>query len=113
VSTVRSAAPVAALLVLISAPPALAQLLPLPTPTGATVPHCCDRLPIYDGLNRAVKAEFEPMLGKNALATIAIDNPPNNEGQHLGSSCHTQPLIEWINRPTFQQADEIQRHVAR
>ena len=25
----------------------------------------------------------------------------------------TQPLIEWINRPTFQQADEIQKHVAR
>jgi hypothetical protein len=20
----------------------------------------------------------------------------------------TQPLIEWVNRPTFQQADEIQ-----
>ena len=145
-----------------------------------------------------VKAEFQPVLGKNAFetltSTIAIDNPPNNEGQHLGSSyqgsfygfvskdlrtvlgekvrgkyarefcgggslkrcrrvllnsldaaakvpattlysgdplckdgdqwCYdavrqrpiggaTQPLIEWINRPTFQQADEIQRHVAR
>jgi hypothetical protein len=22
----------------------------------------------------------------------------------------TQPLIEWINRPTFQQSDEIQGH---
>ena len=22
----------------------------------------------------------------------------------------TQPLIEWVNRPTFQQADEIQGH---
>jgi hypothetical protein len=22
----------------------------------------------------------------------------------------TQPLIHWINRPTFQQADEIQGH---
>jgi hypothetical protein len=22
----------------------------------------------------------------------------------------TQPLLEWINRPTFQQADEIQGH---
>jgi acyl-homoserine lactone acylase PvdQ len=25
----------------------------------------------------------------------------------------TQPLIAWINRPTFQQANEIQHHVAR
>jgi hypothetical protein len=25
----------------------------------------------------------------------------------------TQPLIEWINRPTFQQADEIRHSVAR
>jgi hypothetical protein len=24
----------------------------------------------------------------------------------------TQPLIEWVNRPTFQQADEIQGHGA-
>ena len=22
----------------------------------------------------------------------------------------TQPLMEWVNRPTFQQADEIQGH---
>jgi hypothetical protein len=25
----------------------------------------------------------------------------------------TQPLIEWINRPTFQQADQIQSHGPR
>jgi hypothetical protein len=25
----------------------------------------------------------------------------------------TQPLIHWINRPTFQQANEIQRRVSR
>jgi hypothetical protein len=25
----------------------------------------------------------------------------------------TQPLIHWINRPTFQQANEIQRHLTR
>jgi hypothetical protein len=149
-----------------------------------------------------IAAEFRPTLGKAAFdtltKTIAIDNPPNNGGQHLGSSyqgswygfvskdlrtvlgrkvkgryaktfcgkgslkrcraalekslaaaaaepndavytgdkvcqkankphdqlCYdaiqqrptggaTQPLIEWVNRPTFQQADEIQRHVAR
>ena len=22
----------------------------------------------------------------------------------------TQPLVEWVNRPTYQQADEIQGH---
>ncbi len=145
-----------------------------------------------------VKAEFEPALGKPAFetltSTVAIDNPPNNGGAHLGSAyqgsfygyvskdlrsvlgrkvkgpyalrycghgsrarCRaalersltaalkvpastvysgdslckdgdqrcfdsvrqrptggaTQPLIEWINRPTFQQADEIVRHVGR
>ncbi len=25
----------------------------------------------------------------------------------------TQPLIEWVNRPTLQQADEIQGHGSR
>ena len=25
----------------------------------------------------------------------------------------TQPLMEWVNRPTFQQADEIQGHGPR
>jgi hypothetical protein len=25
----------------------------------------------------------------------------------------SQPLIEWVNRPTFQQADEIQGHGPR
>ncbi|HET6551341.1 MAG TPA: hypothetical protein VFG79_22935, partial [Solirubrobacter sp.] len=25
----------------------------------------------------------------------------------------TQPLIHWINRPTYQQANEIQSHVPR
>ena len=25
----------------------------------------------------------------------------------------TQPLVEWVNRPTFQQADEIQGHGPR
>jgi acyl-homoserine lactone acylase PvdQ len=149
-----------------------------------------------------VAAEFEPALGKPAFdqlaGTIAIDNPPNNGGQHLGSAyqgswygfvrkdlrtllgravrgpysrrycgggslsrcrsalrsslaaavkvpastvyagdkvCQdagkpadqwcfdavrqrpiggaTQPLIEWINRPTFQQVVEVQHRVAR
>jgi acyl-homoserine lactone acylase PvdQ len=145
-----------------------------------------------------VKAEFEPTLGGDAFktltSTIAIDNPPNNGGQHLGSAyqgswygfvskdlrtvlgrkvrgryartfcgggslrrcrqalvaslkaaaatpattvysgdplckggdqwCYdairqrpiggaTQPLIEWVNRPTFQQAVEVQHSVAR
>jgi acyl-homoserine lactone acylase PvdQ len=147
---------------------------------------------------RWVRAEFEPRLGGDAFgaltSTIAIDNPPNNGGQHLGSAyqgsfygfvrkdlrtllgrhvrgryarvycgsgslarcrralvaslrdaaavaatsvysgdplCHdgdqwcfdairqrpiggaTQPLIEWINRPTFQQAVSVQHAVPR
>jgi acyl-homoserine lactone acylase PvdQ len=151
---------------------------------------------------RWVQAQFQPVLGKPAFdtlaATIAIDNPPNNHGDHLGSAyqgswygfvskdlrtvlgrrvrgpyarrycgagslarcrralrsslataakvpasevyagdkvcadagkagdqwCYdairqrpiggaTQPLIPWINRPTFQQAVEIRRRVAR
>ena len=27
-----------------------------------------------------------------------------------GHRAITQPLIGWVNRPTFQQADEIQGH---
>ena len=145
-----------------------------------------------------VRAEFQPRLGRRAFdllaRTIAIDNPPNNGGQHLGSAyqgswygyvrkdlrtvlhrrvrgryavrfcgggslrrcrralartlkaaartpatsvypadgtCRagdqwcfdairqrpvggaTQPLIQWINRPTFQQANEIRNRVGR
>ncbi len=37
-----------------------------------------------------VKAEFEPVLGSNLFGkiedVISLDNPPNNEGQHLGSA---------------------------
>ena len=142
---------------------------------------------------RWVKAEFQPTLGKHAFhvltATVAIDNTPNGNGDHLGSSyqgsfygyvskdlrttlgeqvrgpysrrycgslakcraaltkslkaalnknpytgdplckdgdqwCYdavrqrptggaTQPLIEWINRPTFQQANEILKRLPR
>jgi hypothetical protein len=149
-----------------------------------------------------IKAEFEPVLGPTALdkleATVDIDNPPNNHGDHLGSAyqgswygyvrkdlrtvlgrkvrgryarefcgrghlrrCRralrrslkaaiavprqqlyggdevckeagrdgdqwcfdavrqrptggaTQPLIHWINRPTYQQANEITKRVGR
>jgi hypothetical protein len=147
------------------------------------------------------RAEFQPVLGKAAtdtlLATTRVDNPPNNFGDHLGSSyqgawygyarkdlrtilhrkvrgryalkfcgggslkrCRkalrsslkaalkipaselykdpvctdegkpgdqacfdsvrfrpvggaTQPLIPWINRPTYQQANQIQSQVPR
>ncbi len=149
-----------------------------------------------------LKAQFEPVLGPTAMdkleAALAIDNPPNNHGDHLGSAyqgswygfarkdlrtvlgrdvrgryarvycgrgrparcrrvlrrslraalavprselyggdavcrkagrdgdqwCYdsvrqrpvggaTQPLIHWINRPTYQQANEIARRVGR
>jgi acyl-homoserine lactone acylase PvdQ len=149
-----------------------------------------------------VKAQFEPLLGPTAMdrleAALAVDNPPNNHGEHLGSAyqgswygfvrkdlrtvlgrrvrgsyarefcgrgrrarcrrvlrrslaaaldvpraqlyggdavcreagkdgdqwCYdavrqrpvggaTQPLIHWINRPTYQQANEIAGRVGR
>jgi acyl-homoserine lactone acylase PvdQ len=151
---------------------------------------------------RWVRAQFQPVLGTRAMekltAALALDNPPNNHGDHLGSAyqgswygfvrkdlrsvlgrkvqgryareycgrgrvarcrkalraslgaaldvprselyggdaacraagkdgdqwCYdavrqrptggaTQPLIHWINRPTYQQAVEVQRRVAR
>jgi hypothetical protein len=147
---------------------------------------------------RWVKAQFRPALGRSALgklrAVLAIDNPPNNHGEHLGSAyqgswygfvrkdlravlgravrgrygreycgrgrlarCRrvlrrslraaldvprsqlyggdklcpdadqwcfdavrqrpvggaTQPLIHWVNRPTYQQANEIAKRVGR
>jgi acyl-homoserine lactone acylase PvdQ len=147
---------------------------------------------------RWVKAQFRPALGRSALgklrAVLAIDNPPINHGEHLGSAyqgswygfvrkdlravlgrsvrgrygreycgrgrlarCRrvlrrslraaldvprsqlyggdklcpdadqwcfdavrqrpvggaTQPLIHWVNRPTYQQANEIAKRVRR
>ncbi len=29
---------------------------------------------------------------------------------HIYGDTRAEPLIEWVNRPTFQQADEIQGH---
>jgi acyl-homoserine lactone acylase PvdQ len=151
---------------------------------------------------RWVRAQFEPVLGTRAMdkltAVLALDNPPNNHGDHLGSAyqgswygfvrkdlrtvlgrrvrgryareycgrgrparcrrvlrrslraalavprselyggdavcrdagrdgdqwCYdairqrptggaTQPLIHWVNRPTYQQAVEVGRRVGR
>jgi acyl-homoserine lactone acylase PvdQ len=151
---------------------------------------------------RWVKAQFRPVLGATAMrklaALLAIDNPPNNHGEHVGSAyqgswygfvrkdlraalgrrvrgryareycgrgrlkrcrrvlrrslraaldvprselyggdevcrdagrdgdqwCYdavrqravgaaTQPLIHWVNRPTYQQANEITKRVGR
>jgi Penicillin amidase len=61
-----------------------------------------------------VRAEFGPVLGSQLLGQVQsefpIDDVPGH-GRPIGVI--TQPLIEWVNRPTFQQADEIQGHGPR
>ncbi|MGZ4311365.1 MAG: hypothetical protein ACXVR1_04595 [Solirubrobacteraceae bacterium] len=57
--------------------------------TGARPAHSDDQLAMYSNLTTAagsITIQFR------AIGTI------------------TQPLIPWVNRPTFQQADEIQGH---
>ena len=88
-----------------------------------------------------VRPQFEPALGGDAFKTltetVAIDNPPNGRGDpYTGDAvCEqvkdldpqwcfdavrqrptggaSQPLIHWINRPTYQQVVEIPRRLPR
>jgi hypothetical protein len=52
-----------------------------------------------------VYAGDKTCTGGNQLCWDAIEQRPTGGA--------TQPLIEWINRPTFQQANEILHSVPR
>ncbi len=77
-----------------------------------------------NGSLKACRRALDRSLAR-AIATPATQVYPGDKACHPGDQmCHdsiqfrpigaiTQPLIEWINRPTFQQADEIQGHGPR
>ena len=67
------------------------------------------------------RAALESSLAAAVAETPAQVYPAEGPCQAGDQECHdsiqfraigaiTQPLIEWVNRPTFQQADEIQGH---
>ncbi len=59
-------------------------------------------------LRATASAGVQP-YGKNDFGGFRNVLPP--EFRAIGAI--TQPLIEWVNRPTFQQADEILGHGPR
>jgi hypothetical protein len=76
------------------------------------------------GSLRACRAALESSLHAAAAETAtqvypadgvcsAGDQMCSDSIQFRAIGAIKQPLIEWINRPTFQQADEIQGHGAR
>src|SRR5205814_9623420 len=93
-------------------------------PTGVKGPY--SRVYCGDGSLTACRA----MLARTLKEALAVDPAvlykdsvcSSSEGKGLDPQwCFdairqrplgavTQPLIEWVNRPTFQQADEIQGH---
>jgi hypothetical protein len=88
------------------------------------------RKPETDRLNRVYcgngslarcRAALETSLAAAVAETPDQVYPAQGPCQGGDQECHdsiqfraigaiTQPLIEWVNRPTFQQADEIQGH---
>jgi hypothetical protein len=74
-----------------------------------------------DGSLARCRAALKSSLAAAVAETPAQVYPAEGPCQAGDQECHdsiqfraigaiTQPLIEWVNRPTFQQADEIQGH---
>jgi acyl-homoserine lactone acylase PvdQ len=68
----------------------------------------------------ALEDSLRQALGESAQQVYPGDSLCAAGDQMCADSIHfrpigviTEPLIEWVNRPTFQQADEIQGHGAR
>jgi hypothetical protein len=68
----------------------------------------------------ALEASLSQAVGESAQQVYPADNVCAAGDQMCFDSIQfrpigviTQPLIEWVNRPTFQQADEIQGHGPR
>jgi hypothetical protein len=94
--------------------------------TGATVPHCCDQLAMYrdlvyatPGLRAADVSRYfkdatfgvrpgdvERRYSPRADVTIVRD-------RGFGVPHVYAPLLHWVNRPTYQQADEISGRAGR
>jgi acyl-homoserine lactone acylase PvdQ len=68
----------------------------------------------------ALEFSLQQALGESAQQVYPADNVCSAGDQMCFDSIQfrpigviTEPLIEWVNRPTFQQADEIQGHGPR
>ena len=77
---------------------------------GGSLAAC--RSALEDSLRRAI-AESPQQVYPADSACGAGDQMCFDSIQFRPIGVVTQPLIEWVNRPTFQQADEIQGHGPR
>jgi hypothetical protein len=69
------------------------------------------------GCQAALDASLSQAIAESPQQVYPADNVCGAGDQMCSDSIQfrpigviTEPLIEWINRPTFQQADEIQGH---
>jgi acyl-homoserine lactone acylase PvdQ len=72
------------------------------------------------GCRAALEASLKQAVGESPQQVYPADKVCSAGDQMCFDSIQfrpigviTQPLIEWVNRPTFQQADEIQGHGSR
>ena len=68
--------------------------------TGRTQPHCCEQLGMYGNLVYATPGEASDQWCYDAVRQRPVGGA-------------TQPLIHWINRPTYQQVVEVQGPAGR
>jgi len=91
---------------------------------GQHVAGPLNRVYCGNGLLAACRAALESSLrqavGESPAQVYPADSPCAAGDQMCSDSIQfraigaiAQPLIEWVNRPTFQQADEIQGHGPR
>ena len=77
---------------------------------GGSLANC--RAALEGSLRQAVGESAQQVYPGDSLCS-AGDQMCADAIQFRPIGVITQPLIEWVNRPTFQQADEIQGHGAR
>ena len=77
---------------------------------GGDVGRC--RRALLDSLAQAAKASEASLYSDDLCPTDEIPDPQmcDEAIRHVPGGGITQPLIEWMNRPTYQQAVEVQGH---
>jgi hypothetical protein len=91
---------------------------------GSKVSGPLNRIYCGDGSAAACRADLESSLSQAIAESpqqvypadkvcAAGDQMCSDSIQFRPIGVITEPLIEWVNRPTFQQADEIQGHGPR
>ena len=77
---------------------------------GGSLAHC--RAALEASLSAAIAEPPQQVYPADGVCS-AGDQMCSDAIQFRAIGAIRQPLIEWINRPTFQQADEIQGHGQR